>query len=107
MSIKATFGANLKYYRKYRHLSQERLAEMVDITPKHLSTIETGTAFVSAELLERLTKTLHVSAAALFYTVEEQSIDDSLFNKIDQLIEKELFKTSTAIKIQIRHLELL
>jgi transcriptional regulator with XRE-family HTH domain len=107
MGIKAIFGANLKYYRKYRHFSQEQLAEMVDITPKHLSTIETGTAFVSAELLERLTKTLHISAAALFYTVEEQSTDDSLFNKIDQIIDKELLKVSTAIKIQIRHPELL
>jgi transcriptional regulator with XRE-family HTH domain len=102
MGIKAIFGLNLKYYRKQRHLSQEQLAEKVNISPKHLSTIETGATFVSAELLERLTENLHVSASALFYSVEEKSSDDSLLNKMDQLIEKELSKTALSIKIQIR-----
>jgi transcriptional regulator with XRE-family HTH domain len=107
MGIKAIFGSNLKYYRKQRHLSQEQLAEKVDITPKHLSTIETGTTFVSAELLEKLTEHLTVSAAALFYTVEEKSTDDSILNTIDQIIEKELSKTTEVIKIQIRHFKYL
>jgi transcriptional regulator with XRE-family HTH domain len=107
MGIKAVFGANLKIYRRYRNLTQEQLAEMVDITPKHLSTIETGMTFVSAELLERITETLHVSASALFYAVKETLTDDSLFGKIDKIIEKELFKASETIKIQIRHSEYL
>jgi transcriptional regulator with XRE-family HTH domain len=107
MGIKAIFGANLKHYRKRKCLSQEQLAELVDITPKHLSTIETGTTFVSAELLERITATLHVSASALFYTAKENRTDESLFGKIDEIIEKELLKTSESIKIQIRHSELL
>jgi transcriptional regulator with XRE-family HTH domain len=103
MGIKAIFGANLKHYRKRKALSQEQLAEMVKITPKHLSTIETGTAFVSAELLERITATLHVSASALFYTVTENMTDESLFGRIDEIIEKELLKTSESIRIQIRY----
>jgi transcriptional regulator with XRE-family HTH domain len=102
MGMKAIFGLNLRYYRKQRHLSQEQLAEKVDISPKHLSTIETGAAFVSAELLERLTENLHVSASALFYSIEEKSSDDSSLNKMDQIIEKELLKTAMSIKIQIR-----
>jgi transcriptional regulator with XRE-family HTH domain len=103
MGIKAIFGANLKHYRKRKDLSQEQLAEMVNITPKHLSTIETGTTFVSAELLERITATLHVSASALFYTVTENMTDESLFGRIDEIIEKELLKTSESIRIQIRY----
>jgi transcriptional regulator with XRE-family HTH domain len=105
MSIKTVFGTNLKYYRKKRSLSQEKLAEIVNITPKHLSTIETGTTFVSAELLEKLTKYLNVSASALFYTVEEKSTDDSMLNAIDQIIEKELLKSVESIKIQLRYLK--
>lgn len=96
-------GANLKYYRKQRRLSQEKLSEYLDITPKHLCAIETGAAFVSAELLERLTETLDVSASALFYTVEEKSGDDSLLNMVDQIVDSEMAKVSDAIKIQIRH----
>jgi transcriptional regulator with XRE-family HTH domain len=98
-------GANLKYYRKQRRLTQEQLAEKVDITAKHLSTIETGATFVSAELLEKLTTNLHISASALFYSVAEKSSDDSLLNMIDKTIEKELLRTAEAIKIQIRNFE--
>ena len=102
--IKAVFGANIKYYRKKQRLSQEQLAEKLGISPKHLSTIETGATFVSAELLEKFTRHLLVSASALFYSVDEISNDDSLFCKIDQIIDKECEKISNAIKIQIRYL---
>jgi transcriptional regulator with XRE-family HTH domain len=105
MGIKAVFGANLKYYRKKRRLSQEQLAEKVDITPKHLSAIETGTAFISAGLLEKFTEILKVSASALFYSVEEELADDTLFSFVEQIVEKELLKSMELIKIQIRHIE--
>jgi transcriptional regulator with XRE-family HTH domain len=105
MHIKAIFGSNLKFYRKQRKLSQEQLAEELGITSKHLSTIETGTTFVSAELLEKLTEKLNVSASALFYSVEEKSIDNSFLNKVDQIIEKEFLKTAIAIKLELRRSE--
>lgn len=102
--IKATFGANIKYYRKKQNFSQEQLAEKLEITPKHLSTIETGATFVSAELLEKFTQQLLVSASALFYSVDEVSDDDSLLGKIDQIINKELKNTASTLKKHIRHL---
>ncbi|GHV80191.1 hypothetical protein AGMMS49944_19820 [Spirochaetia bacterium] len=105
MDIKAIFGANLKHYRKQRQLSQECLSEKLDITPKHLSTLETGAGFVSAELLEKITKILRVSASALFYTPEEKSADDGFLTLVDHIIEKELAKTVETIKLEIRHRE--
>ncbi|MCL2244309.1 MAG: helix-turn-helix domain-containing protein [Treponema sp.] len=104
--IKAVFGANIKHYRKKLYLSQEQLSEKLGITPKHLSTIETGAAFVSAELLEKLTRELRVSASTLFYSVQEISNDDSLIGMIDRIIDKECEKTSNTIKMQIRYLSL-
>jgi len=103
-NIKAIFGANIKYYRKKQNLSQDRLSEMLGITPKHLSTIETGAAFVSAELLEKFSKELHVSVSTLFYSDGEISNDDSMIGMIDQIIDRECAKTSSSIKLQIRHL---
>jgi len=47
--IKTIFGANIKHYRKKLRISQEQLAEKLDITQKHLSSIETGANFVSVE----------------------------------------------------------
>jgi len=102
--IKAIFGANIKNYRKKQNLSQEQLAEKLGITTKHLSTIETGATFVSAELLEKFTRQLLVSASALFYSIDEISLDDNLLGKIDQIINKECEKTSNTIKMQIRYL---
>jgi len=102
--IKTIFGANIKHYRKKLHISQEQLAEKLDITQKHLSSIETGANFVSVELLEKLTQQLQVSASALFYSNDEASNDDNLLSKIDQIISKECEKTSSSIKMQIRYL---
>ena len=102
--IKAVFGANVKHYRKKQCMSQEQLSEKLGISQKHLSAIETGSTFVSAELLEKCTRLLHVSAPALFYSGEEISNDDNLLSKIDQVIDKECEKTSNTIKMQIRYL---
>jgi len=100
--IKKVFGTNVKYYRKKCNLSQEQLAERLNITPKHLSTIETGATFVSATLLEEITNHLLVSASALFYSVDDVSTDDSLFNKIDQIINEHYSKACDDIKKEIR-----
>ena len=102
--IKTILGLNIKYYRKKIGFSQEQLAEKLEITPKHLSTIETGATFVSAELLEKLTQQLLVSASTLFYSIDEKSTDDNILGKIDNVIDKEFEKTSNMIKMQIRFL---
>jgi len=103
--IKKVFGANLKGYRKKRQLSQEQLAERLNITAKHLSTIETGATFVSAKLLEEISKQLLVSVSALFFSSDDVSTDDNLLNKIDQILKKyyliaceEINKEITCIK---------
>jgi len=103
-SIKEIFGANIKCYRKKLHLSQEQLAEKLGITQKHLSTIETGTNFVSAELLEKFTQQLYVSASALFYSINEIPNDESFLCKIDQLIDSEYEKASNIVKTKIRYI---
>ena len=104
VSIKVIFGANIKYYRKKLHFSQEQLAEKLGITPKHLSTIETGSTFVSAELLEKFTQQLFVSASALFYSVNEIPNDESFLCKIDQIIDSEYEKASNIVKTKIRYI---
>ena len=72
---------NVHSYRKLKKLSQEQLAEILDISVKHVSTIETGKVFASAELIEKIANVLDVSLSALFYTPEEKSLDDSDLKK--------------------------
>ena len=93
-------------YRKNREMSQEQLAERLEISIKHLSTLETGKSFVSAELLEKITEILEVSPSALFYAPEEKSIDKSDLATIDTIIEEELQKASVAAKKRIHKAKL-
>lgn len=90
MNIKQLFGNNLHEYRKNKKMSQEQLAEKLGISVKHLSTLETGKGFVSAELLEKISEILEVSPAALFYSATEKSSDESDISIIDNIIEEEL-----------------
>lgn len=98
MNIKTIFGNNIHTYRKIRNLSQEQLAEKLDISVKHLSTLETGKVFASAELIETIALVLNVSVASLFYSPEEKSFDDSDISKIENIIEEETRKSVLAIK---------
>ena len=102
MNIKEVFGANIHAYRKEKKWSQEQLAEKVDVSLKHLSNMETGKVFASAELIEKIARALEVSVSALFYTVQEKSFDSSDFRKIEKIIEKKNKKAFLEIKKRIR-----
>lgn len=102
MNIKKIFGNNLHSYRKLRNLSQEQLAEKLDISVKHLSTLETGKVFASADLMEKISTELNVSISSLFYTPEEKSFDESDFSKIDEIMEEEILKALITVKSRIR-----
>lgn len=105
MCLKQIFGNNLHSYRKLRGLSQEQLAEKLDISVKHLSTMETGKVFASAELIEKISTVLNVSISALFYTPDEKSFDDTDISKIDSILDKEVYKALNTIKEKIRKLD--
>ena len=102
MNIRFIFGKNLKFYRKTKYLSQEQLSEKVDISPKHLSSIERGLTFVSADLLEKLADSLEIPIFYFFIDREEIFHNTTMLNTIDKTIEKHLMKTIKDIKSDIR-----
>ena len=92
----------MKLYRKKLQLSQEQLSEKVDISVMHLSKIERGLTFVSADLLERLSDNLEITAAHLFCKPNEKIYNDDILNKFDRITEKHLIKAMEGIKGDIR-----
>ena len=102
MNVKEIFGENLKHFRKLRKLTQEELAEKLNIIPNHLSRIENGKSFVTAELLDALCVIFNTTPASFFYTSGEFNGDDSLFSKIDSTIDNELNKLGIVLKEKIR-----
>ena len=66
MDVKKEFGEKLKRIRKNKNLTQEQLAEMIDIDPRNLSRIEVGLSFVKAETLEKILDALDITTEQLF-----------------------------------------
>ena len=60
------FGLNVVYYRKKKRLSQNQLAEMVDIHRTYVSSIELGKVSVSFDILFKLAEVLEVPTSKLF-----------------------------------------
>ena len=105
MGGKQIFGNNLQSYRKLRGLSQEQLAEKLNISTKHLSTLETGKVFASAELIDKFSQELKVSISSLFYTAEEKSFDESDLCKISEILDVEINKSLLSIKEKIHSIK--
>ncbi|MCM1338440.1 MAG: helix-turn-helix domain-containing protein [Muribaculaceae bacterium] len=64
--IKKKFGKNLKYYRELNGLTQEELAERINLNCRSLSFIECGTNFVTAKTLALLCNSLNITPKQLF-----------------------------------------
>ncbi|MBQ2553047.1 MAG: helix-turn-helix transcriptional regulator [Treponema sp.] len=103
--MKKIFGNNLHIYRKKQEISQEKLSETLDISTKHLSDLETGESFVSAELLENISQVLHISPSALFFTLDEMSVDESDWSKIEEIITQEVQKMMVSTKLRISEIK--
>ena len=59
-------GLNISYYRKIRDLSQEKLAELIDISRTHMSRIETAECAVSLDVIFDICDVLCISPEKLF-----------------------------------------
>lgn len=60
-------GYNIQYFRKHKGLTQEQLAEMLDISRQHLGAIEAPNIVrtISLDLLFRIADTLEVDVRQL------------------------------------------
>ena len=60
-------GQRVRRFRKSQNLSQEQLAEPVNISTTHMSHIETGNTKLSLQVFCDLASALHVSADDLLF----------------------------------------
>lgn len=62
-------GRRIKIERERKRLTQEQLAELVDLSPMHISVIERGVKLPRLETLILIANTLEVSADTLLQDV--------------------------------------
>ena len=86
MNIKKQLGERIKRIRKQRGLTQEKLSEMIDISPRNLSGIEQGIYFVKADTLEKILTALDVTAEDLFAT-DSLKPNEELLKDINKIVE--------------------
>lgn len=70
MDIRKIFGSNIKKYRLKKGYTQEKLAELAEISDKVISPIETGRSFIKLEDMPKLCEVLEVEPFQLFLTNE-------------------------------------
>ena len=63
---KQALGLRIKEFRERQKMTQDKLAEMVGIDPKHLSRIENGRNYPSIETLEKIVNSLNVTFEDIF-----------------------------------------
>ena len=85
MDIKKEIGERIKRVRKQRGLTQEQLAEIMEISSRNLSNIELGNSFPKPETLEKFLSALNITTQTLFANDSIKS-DEELLKDINFLI---------------------
>ncbi len=96
MNLKENLGKNIQKYRKLNGITQEKLAEIIDVEINSISSIERGKYFPTAENLVKISNALNVKLPDLFTFKDEYNCED-LLNEINsdlQLIKNQKTKLS-------------
>lgn len=76
MNLKAV-GRRFKAARERKHLTQEQLAEIVDLSPMHVSVIERGVKPPKLETFVALANALEVSADELLQDTVDHAMESN------------------------------
>ena len=74
-------GSKIKEARERAHLTQEELAEIIDISPTHMSVIERGVKTPKLDTFVKIVKALNLSADALLLDGMDQ-VNDSIVTEL-------------------------
>jgi len=105
MSVKQLLGNRIKQLRTGCNLTQDALAELVDLNPKYLSNIERGKENPTLDTLLRIGDALGVEPKEMFVFNENLSVDE-LKKRIANLLEQsshEQLKTITTLLQTVLH----
>lgn len=91
MDDKKYLGLKIRALRKSKNLTQEKLSEIVDISPRQMVKIEMGQTYPSIEVLKKIAQVLETSVQEFFDNEYYDDIDfirEKLHTKIDAMNER-------------------
>ena len=89
--MKKLLGDRIKERRKSKHLTQSKLAELINVDPKYISKIETSNGCPSLDVLENIAGALNVNVDTLFKTEHLKTKEE---------LDKEIIKTLRTLDIK-------
>ena len=95
------FGKRIKEIRKRQNITQEELAEILNIDNQTISRIETGAFFTSYDNIEKMSKILNVEIKDFFdfdHLKDKDELKKYLIDKIENMNIKDLQKTTKFVK---------
>jgi transcriptional regulator with XRE-family HTH domain len=102
-NTKELLGARIREIRKAHGLTQEQLAEMVDIEQKHVSRIELGKNYPTIDRLEKMATALNVPLISFFDFLHLENNDErnlnieAMIRELDEDSRKMAYKMIKAI----------
>ncbi|MBP3323786.1 MAG: helix-turn-helix transcriptional regulator [Clostridia bacterium] len=87
--INIEIGERIKNSRETKGITQEQLAELIDVSPQYISDLERGVVGASLETIKKICLVLTVSCDYLFFGENNDIYLTSLNAKITPLNEKQ------------------
>lgn len=90
---KKLLGKQIRQRRIENKISQEKLSEIIDISPRHMCTIENGKSFPSIDTFLKIAETLNIDLNDFFdiqYTLKKDSLRSEIIQLIKIVNEKDL-----------------
>ena len=98
-NLQKCLSNNMKYYRKQKNFSQEKLAEKAGASSNYIALIENGKYFPSLPMLQQIAKALEIDTLDLFNKkgLEYQNLNDLRLEVIEKVTNEinSLFKNKT------------
>ncbi len=101
MDIKKLLGMRIREYRTKRNLTQYKLAEIIGIDGKHLSSIELGKNMPNPQVIFKLSQVLNIEVKDLFefyHLQEPKDLKEDIKKLVDNLGETQLRQTYQYIR---------
>lgn len=109
MNITRELGLRIRYYRKEKHMTQEKLAEICNLHPTYIGQIERGEKNATIESIYRIAVGLNIPMSKLFENVEslENSNDNIPLHIYQQLLSLPHDKQKHIEKIVLEIIDLI
>ena len=95
-------GSRIRKNREDMFITREQLAEMLDVSVKFVSDIETGAKGMSLKTLNKLSDCLLMSADNILYGIEPNDSAAELFRLLNKCPDDKLIYAAELLKVFIR-----